>query len=635
MDTGRSYVVDTSLSPHARVRPVPVGAVTFADAFWAPRLELNRKTIIPAQWRHCEATGRIDNFRVASGRKQGGFQGMFFNDSDVYKWLEAASWALASGPDPAIEAAVATAVEEIAAAQQADGYLNTYFMFDRAKDRWRNLKDMHELYCAGHFLQAAVAHHRATGSGKLLDVARRLADCIDGIFGPESKGKRHGACGHPEIETALAELARDTGEGRYLDLARFFVDIRGHGVVGGGDYHQDRVPFRDLDAMVGHAVRCGYLCTGAADVALETGDSGLRGALDRLWENMTTRRSYVTGAVGARYEGEAFGGDYELPDDRAYAETCAAISMMMWAWRMLALTGDGMFADRVEWTLFNAVLPGVSLDGTAYFYPNPLENDGTCRREPWFGCACCPPNVARILASLPGYAYGVSDGAAWVHLYAAGRAKLDVPGAGAVALIQRTDYPWDGTVRIEVDGEGSFELRLRIPGWCAGGASLLVNGSPVDAPVRSGEYAAVRRTWRRGDTVTLALPMPATRLEAHPHLAGHEDRVALARGPVVYCVEAADLGGAEGAGGVDPRDLVLPDSAPIRTKPKPGLLGGLVVLETDVLAAVPDPEWDRRLYRAAAPRPAVARRPVSLTAIPYFAWANRAPGRMRVWLRRR
>jgi len=624
---GHAAIVDTSRSPHARVRPVPVDAVTFEDSFWAPRLALNRTTIIPAQWRHCEETGRIDNFRVASGRKPGTFQGMFFNDSDVYKWVEAAAWALASGPDPELERMLGTAADEIAAAQQADGYLNTYFMGDRAKDRWTNLRDMHELYCAGHFLQAAVAHHRVTGSSQLLDVGRRLGDCIDRVFGPESAGKRHGACGHPEIETALVELFRATGERRYLDLAKFFVDIRGRGVVGGSEYHQDHVPFRDLSAMVGHAVRCGYLITGAADVVLETGDPGLRAALDRLWDNMTTRRSYVTGAVGSRYEGEAFGGDYELPDGRAYAETCAAISMMMWAWRMLALTGEATYADRMEWTLFNAILPGVSLDGAAYFYPNPLENDGTYRREPWFGCACCPPNVARVLASLPGYAYGVSAGAAWVHLYAAGRATLQIPDAGPVVIVQRTGYPWDGAVRLEVLGEGDFELRLRIPGWCEEGPAVFVNGSPADASAVPGSYAAVRRMWRRGDVVSLTLPMVPLRLEAHPHLPGHEALVALARGPVLHCVEAVDLAGE------DPRDLLLPDDAPIVMRFRPDLLGGVAVLEADALTARPDLRWSGHLYRARGGGHAPARSPARLTAVPYFAWANRAPGRMRVWLK--
>ncbi|MGH2604392.1 MAG: glycoside hydrolase family 127 protein, partial [Dehalococcoidia bacterium] len=373
---------------------------------------------------HLEATGRIDNFRRAAGQQDGPFQGLYFNDSDVYKWLEAASWSLATDPDPELERLVDETIAAVAAAQQPDGYLDTYYILGDEAGRWTELVRTHELYCAGHLFQAAVAHHRATGKCSLLDVARRFADYICDVLGPAEDGKRPGTDGHEEIELAMVELARETGERRYLEQARYFLDARGYGLAGGDEYHQDHKPFRELDAMVGHAVRAVYLNAGAADIYAETGEPALLAALERLWRNMTTRRIYVSGGIGSRYEGEAFGRDFELPNARAYTETCAAIGSVMWAWRMLLLTGEARFADLMEQTLYNAVLPGVSLDGQFYYYQNPLEDDGHHRRQPWFHCACCPPNVARLLSSLPGYVYTVTDDEVWVHLYAEGAATL-------------------------------------------------------------------------------------------------------------------------------------------------------------------------------------------------------------------
>jgi len=469
-------VTDTTKSPHARLRPVPVEAVKLADGVWAPRLRLLRDVILPAQYRKLEETGAIDNFRRAAGKKQAAFQGLFFSDSDVYKWAEAAALVVGSGEAPRLAHMLGMVVEEIAAAQQPDGYLNTFFMFEKAGERWSNLKDLHELYCGGHLIQAAVAHRRATGTDGLLAVARRFADHVDGVFGPPERGKRLGACGHEEVELALAELWRETGERRYLDLAGFFLDARGRGAISGQEYHQDHRPVREQSEVVGHAVRQLYLCAGMADVALETGDAGLRGALDRMWSNFTERRMYVTGGAGARHEGEAFGKDWELPNDRAYAETCAAIAGAMWSWRMLQHTGDARHADVLELALYNGMLAGLSLDGASYFYVNPLADDGTHRRQPWFGCACCPPNVARTLAALPGYCYGTSAEGVWVHLYAMGAAQAALPDGRTVALGQYTNYPWDGAVKIEVEGEGEFSLFLRIPGWAEGMAAVKVRG---------------------------------------------------------------------------------------------------------------------------------------------------------------
>jgi len=622
-------VVDTSKSSHARLRPVPLNAVKLEDGFWAPRRRLNRSLTIPSQFRRCEETGRIDNFRRASGKKDGPFQGIYFNDSDVYKWLEAAAWALAEDPNDAeLKRMLDLVADEIAAAQQPDGYLNTYFMFEKAKDRYSNLKDMHELYCMGHFIQAAVAHHRATGEAKLLDVATRLAAHLCRTFGPASEGKLECADGHEEIEMALVELARETGDAKYLKLAQFFVDVRGHGKIGGSHYVQDHACFCGQDHMTGHAVRHVYLACGAADVCLETGDAQYRVALEALWTNMTRKHLYLTGGVGARWEGEAFGRDYELPNERAYTETCAAIGGIMWNARMLALTGETRFADQLETMLYNGMLAGLALDGEHYFYQNPLADDGTHRREKWFGCACCPPNVARLLASLPGYFYGSTGDAIYAHLYATSSATLDLPGAGKVELVQRTQYPWDGRVEFEVRGAGAFALNLRIPAWCEAGARVSVNGKPVDAPVQAGTYLELRRAWKRGDTVVLELPMPAQRVEQHPFVEGARGQVALQRGPLVYCVEQADNPG------LDPREITLPDTSEINARKLSELLGGVVQLEFEAHRAALGAGWENRLYRSVKPGAAATSAAVTVRAIPYYAWANREAGRMQVWLKR-
>jgi DUF1680 family protein len=625
-----AVVVDTSQSPYARLRPVPLTAVTLADAFWAPRRRINREVTLPAQHRYCEETGRMDNFRRAAGKKDVPFQGRYYNDSDVYKWLEAASWTLATDTDPHVAQMAETAIAEIAAAQGADGYLNTFFAHDRAAARWTNLRDMHELYCAGHLIQAAVAYHRATGGDRLLRIARRLADHICDLFGPPQEAKRPGTPGHEEIEMALVELARETGASKYREQAQFFLDMRGRGLIGGEVYHQDREPFRELERMAGHAVRALYLNAGATDLYAETGEPALRDALDRLWHNMTTRQMYVSGGVGSRYAGEAFGQDFELPNERAYAETCAAIASVMWNWRMLALEGDARYTDVLETTLYNGFLAGLSLDGESYFYQNPLADDGTHRRQPWFDCACCPPNVARLLASLPGYFYSLSDEGLWVHLYAEGMAHVSFPDGRTVGLAQRTRYPWDGEVSISVEGEGSFSLLLRLPAWCEEEVALDVNGRPFTGQLRPGSYVQLHRAWRTGDVVRLDLPMPVRRVRCHPHVAGNAGRVALMRGPILYCLEQADNPG------LDLRDVLVPADARFSTTFRPDLLGGVVVLRSQAQVVPPHEAWKDHLYRTTSAGPGEPqRRSVELTAIPYYAWANREPGPMRVWLQSR
>src|SRR5918998_153367 len=621
-------MVDTSRSEHAYLRGAPLPDVRLSDDFWEPRRRINREVTLPSQHRHLEETGRLDNFRRAAGKIGGPFRGIYFNDSDVYKWLEAAAWTLAPDPAPELERMVDAVVAEIEDAQEDDGYLNTYFVFEKAPERWTDLTNKHELYCAGHLIQAAVAHHRATGSERLLDVARRLADHICGTFGPEEEDKHPGTDGHEEIEMSLVELYRDTGEAKYLVGARYFLDARGHGLVGGDEYHQDHRPFRELDEIVGHAVRAVYLNAGAADIYAETGEPALLETLERLWGNMMKCRIYVTGGVGSRYEGEAFGADHELPNARAYAETCAAIGNVMWNWRMLMLGGDARYADLIENTLYNAVLPGISLDGQSYFYQNPLADDGTHRREPWFGCACCPPNVARLLASLPGYFYNVSEGSVWVHLYAGGEANVRIGENRTIRLRQRTDYPWDGDVEIYVEGEGKFDLMLRVPSWCEEGCAIEVNGEPVDKPAPPGSYVKVRRDWRAGDAVRLRLSMPVRLVECHPYVAENAGRVAIMRGPLLYCVEQVDNPG------VELRDRVLPAEARFSVRSRPDLLGGVTVLSARAEAAAPDNSWEGRLYRTRRDRGEGRRTDgLELTAVPYYAWANREPGAMQVWLR--
>jgi uncharacterized protein len=625
-----SVVVDFARSAYARLRPVPVRDVRLSDDLWEPRRRITREKTLPSQYSHLEDSGCLDNFRLAAGKITGSFKGMYFSDSDLYKWLEAASWSRASNCDPELEAMIDAGIAEIEDAQRPDGYLNTFFAIEREGDRWTNLTALHELYCAGHLIQAAVAHRRATGSTRLLNVARRYADLICDVFGPEDEGKRAMTDGHEEIEMALVELWRATGERRYLEQAQFFIDVRGRGLVSGREYHQDHKPFREMDTIVGHAVRAVYLNAGVADLYAETGEQALVDALERLWDNVTTRRMYVTGGIGSRYDYEAFGKDFELPNERAYTETCAAIGSMMWNWRMLALDGEARYSDLIELTLYNAILPGVSLDGEAYFYQNPLADDGSHRRKPWFPCACCPPNLARLLASLPGYFYSTSEEGLWVHLYAQGSAEVSLGEGRRVGVTQRTDYPWDGEVDLDIDSEGEFTVYLRVPAWAEEGASIEVNGRPLDDSVGPGAYARISREWRRGDRVQLSLPMRPRRIECHPYVIENAGHVALMRGPILYCLEEADNPG------LDVRDVILPAASGISAHRDQGLLGGVVTLGAAVEVKPPPDSWKGQLYRVAGSegtrrQDGLGRR--EAVAIPYFTWANRGAGRMGVWLR--
>jgi DUF1680 family protein len=623
------FVVDTSSSPHAALRPVPLAAVSVEGGLWGARLRTLADVSLRAQHASLEAAGVLDNFRRAASGSGGAFRGLEFADTDLYKWVEAASWTLARGRDRWLEERVEAAVALIAGAQEPDGYLDT-FHAGRPSERWSNLRSDHELYCVGHLVLAAVAHRRATGDERLLGVARRAADLVGAVFGPSATGRRPGIDGHPGIEMALVELYRETRAAPYLDQAAYFLEARGHGLVGGGRlgpaYYLDHRPLRQLTQVTGHVVRALYALCGATDLFLETGDRDLLATLDRLWTRMVARQTYVSGGLGARRDTESFGGDLELPNRTACNETCAAVASILWSQRMLAATGEARFADLLEWTLLNALLAGWSLDGESYAYENPLQDEGHRRRQRWYECACCPPNLARLVASLPALLYAVQDDCLVVNQYTGSTARLEVQGR-TIAVEQRTRYPWDGEVELRLDGEGEFALRLRIPGWCPGGVVLLVNGAPTATSALPGTHAELRRTWKRGDRVSLRLPMPVRLLRSHPGVLENAGRVALTRGPLLYCLEAADHPG------VRLEAVEIDRGGRLEAEWREGQLGGMVVVRGTGVERTPGSAWNGRLYR---PHDAVETgpaRPVELAAIPYHAWGNRTRGAMQVWVR--
>ena len=625
--------------PGAKAALAPVAGEVRAG-FWSTRREVNARTSLPQGPELLETAGNLHNLRLAAGTVEGEFRGAYpFVDTDVYKWLEAASWQLAQGPSAELESDVDRIVSLVAAAQQPDGYLNTWFQLVKGGERYKDLRWGHELYCAGHLIQAAVAHHRATGRTELLDVARKFADHVDSVFGPPGSGKKiDGIDGHPEVETALVELYRETGEHRYLDLAGYFVDRFGHGLLGGEAYCQDRVPLREADNVEGHAVRQLYLLAAAADLATETGEAELRSAAERLWHAMTTTKTHLTGGLGAHHEEEDFGDPYELPNERAYCETCAAIASVQWSWRMALLTGEARYSDLIERTLYNGFLAGVSLDGERWLYVNPLQvrdghtdtgGDQSARRTRWFRCACCPPNVMRLLASLEHYLATSDTGGLQIHQYATGRYTGDLDGA-SVAVRVETEYPWQGAIGVTVEdtpADRPWTLSLRVPQWC--GEYRVRCGDmeydQTDAPVADG-WLRLERTWAPGDRVVLELALDPRLTAADPRVDAVRGCVAIERGPLVYCLEQVDHPG----GGLD--DIVLDTTRPLAVEHRPDLLGGV----TTVAAAghrrhVADAGW-WPYSSADSEAPNTDNDPVELTAIPYYAWANRQDGSMRVWL---
>jgi uncharacterized protein len=629
--------VDTRHSPYSRLRTLALNNVAFDGGFWSRWQRINHSESLRHGYEQLERFGNFNNLKLAAGTGTGEYRKPVFMDSDVYKWLEAIGYELAHQPDPELEAMADHAIELIEAAQAEDGYLNSYWQVVEPERRWADLEHGHELYCAGHLFQAAVAYHRATGDRRLLDVSRRFADYIDSVFGA---GKRAGTPGHPEIEMALVELYRETDERRYLDLAIYFVDQRGRNLLnegrhGGVAYYQDHVPVREASTMEGHAVRQLYLTTGVADIYLENGEQALLDALMRQWHDMVSRKLFITGGLGSQHSGEAFGEPYELPNERCYCETCAQIASIMWNWRMLLITGERHFADLIERTLYNGFLSGVSLDGRCYFYVNPLMSRGSrpllgrkhVVRPEWHGCACCPPNVMRLLASLQHYLATTSNGGIQIHQYAPATLKA-TPNGGEVALRMETDFPWQGTVKITVaESSGdAWTLRLRIPDWCQE-PSLSVNGEAMATASEDG-YAEISRAWQVGDTIELELAMSPILMEAHPRVDPTRNSVAIQRGPLVYCLEGVDQ-----EPGVDLFDVEIDEHTPLTSTWRPDLLEGIVVVEGSG-AVVDLADWQDQLYRPVDQNGQTSTQPITLTAIPYYAWANRGENSMRVWIPR-
>lgn len=614
----RAYVIDTSNSPYSKLHPVSISSVKFTDGLLAERFKTVREVTIPTQYELLEQTQRINNFRRAGGKIKGDYFGFFFNDTDVYKWIEAVSFSLMWERDEKLEKLLDEIIEEIRLAQDEDGYLDTYFTFEKKGDRWSNLKDMHELYCAGHLIQAAVAYHRATGKGNLLDIAIKFSDHIDSVFGP---GKREGTCGHPEIEMALVELYRETKDFKYLKLAKFFIDERGKGLVGGDLYHIDHKPFRELDEIWGHAVRSLYLNCGATDLFIETGELSLLNALEGLWHNFVERKMYITGGAGSRYEGEAFGEEYELPNETAYAETCAAIANFMWNYRMLLASCEGRFGDIMELVLYNGLLSGISLDGKTYFYVNPLADNGRHRRQKWFACACCPPNIARLISSLPGYIYSTSFDGIWVHLYTSNIARIDWDGR-EIEFEVKTQYPWDGLVEFHINTGGEYSIFLRIPNWCKK-YSLFVKDQEISPNIVNG-YVKVERSWKKGDILKLNLFMEPEFIVSNPKVINNIGKVAIKKGPIVYCLEQVD-------NSFHIRDLEVFTNSPL-TSSFESILGGVVVVKGKG-SIIEKNVWKRNLYNSLKEINS-KREEIEFNAIPYFAWANREPGSMQVWIRK-
>ncbi|MBV9803902.1 MAG: glycoside hydrolase family 127 protein [Solirubrobacterales bacterium] len=628
-------------SPHARLYPLAFDEAEITGGMWGERREVNRRRLLPGAVGHLESSGNFDNLRAAAGQGSEPFRGPVFMDSDVYKWLEAVGWELGRHPDPELADQADRAIALIATAQQEDGYLNSYYQVNRPGEPFSNLAQDHELYCAGHLIQAAVAHSRALGDDRLVEIAERFVELIDATF---RVAGRPGTPGHPEVETALVELYRLTGRRRHLELAAYFIDQRGHRLLGPGhygpSYYQDHVPVREAREVTGHAVRALYLAAGVTDLYLETGEPALMDVMQAQWEDMVGGKTYLTGGLGAHHRDEAFGDRYELPPDRCYGETCAAIASIMWNWRMLLATGEGAFADLLERTLYNAFLVGLSCDGEAFAYVNPLQVredhrdpvERGARRQPWYRVACCPPNVMRLLASLEYYLATADEGGVQLHQYAPGRLASDCPQAGRVALQIDTEYPWQGQVAVRVSDSPSapWELALRIPGWSPS-AELTVNGESVAVEQRAG-YVTLRRAWRPGDEVILALDMTPRVLTPHPRIDAVRGCAALERGPLVYCIEQADL-----AAGVSVDDVRLDAAAPITEQPISDPVPGSVALRA---GAVHDPAprdpgaWPYLATNVVGPdgsSPAEPS-PMSLTAIPYAFWGNRTPGPMRVWI---
>lgn len=620
-----------------KIQPVDFTNVNLNDNFWAPKIEINRTISIPCAFGKCEETGRVDNFALAGGLIEGEHKGDFpFDDTDIYKILEGASYAIAVKYDEKLDHYLDSLITLVGAAQEDDGYLYTCLTnkCERlsgwyGKGRWDRLNS-HELYNCGHLYEAAVAHFIATGKKSLLNIALKNADLICKDFGP-NEGQKHVPSGHPIVEMALVKLYRVTGEKKYLDLAKYFIDETGRGTDGHelSPYSQDHMPIVEQKEAVGHAVRFGYLYSGVTDVAAITQNQEYIKALDKLWENVVSKKIYITGGIGSRAMGEGFGENYELPNMTSYCETCAAISNVYWNHRMFLLKGDAKYYDILERTLYNGVISGVSLSGDKFFYDNPLESNGFHERQEWFGCACCPGNITRFMASVPGYQYAVGEDGIYVNLFIQGDANLKYKDK-SVKLTQSTQYPWNGKVEIIINENqaGTFELKVRIPGWARNEVLAsdlysfeknseekciaIVNGKPATGKIEKG-YLCLKENWCAGDTLTIDIPMPVRKIKMNEKVYNSCNKVALQRGPIVYCVEQADN-----------KDsylfnFIIDDKAPIEEKFETNLLNGVVSLTVKGQELIKKNNKEQLI-------------PKVLKAIPYYTWDNRGANKMLVWI---
>jgi uncharacterized protein len=628
-----------------RYTPVNFTDVSIEGEFWRERLDTVLERTIPSQHERLVEHGLIASLdvpqpvpplRIPRGRHD--FTTQIFWDSDIGKWIEAASYALQHRRDATIEGQIDEITEKLAKAQLPDGYLNCWYIGREIDKRWTNLRDNHELYCAGHMLEGAIAYFQATGRRRLLDIMLRYMDHVATVFGP-NEGQKRGYCGHQEIELALIKLFHATGERKHLDLATYFINERGslphyfdiEARERGDDpknfwahtyeYNQSHKPVREQTKVVGHAVRAIYMYSAMADLAADLGDDALKRACEVLWRDVTSKRMYVTAGLGPAAANEGFTVDYDLPNDTAYAETCASVALIFWAQRMLNLELDGEYADVMEQALYNGALSGLARNGTQYFYQNPLESDGTHTRWDWHPCPCCTMNVSRLVASIGGYFYSTGPDLLAVHLYGGNTAKLSVSGT-PVRIRQETDYPWSGKVKIAVDPSEpkAFALKLRIPSW-APKATIAVNGKSVDSGKRDRGYVEIKQTWKAGDIIELDLPMPVERVYAHPKVKMDVGRVALKRGPLVYCLEQVDNGKTSVA------MFRLPREAALKAVSRSDLFDGIVTVVAGAEATDAN-AWDGDLYRPSPPEDA----PAEFTAVPYYIWNNRGPNPMLVWI---
>ncbi|HKW19691.1 MAG TPA: beta-L-arabinofuranosidase domain-containing protein [Terriglobales bacterium] len=634
-------VINTAKSPYAKLHSVPVHAVTIEEGFWSKRRATNVERSIPTMHDELEAHGRMDNFRRLVHKSSGPQRGPYFADSDIYKWIDGVGWALQSDSLPELRRTTDSMIREVVAVQEPNGYLNTYYQDDRVSLRMdqHDQEVGHEMYCLGHMIQGSIAYYRATGDTKLLDAGMRMVDdFVLPNYGPGPNQKPI-ISGHPEIEMALIELYRTTGKHQYVELAGYILHgderakIEPERIV----YMFCGIPFTSRTKLEGHAVRAMYACCGATDYYLETGDQAYWKTLNTLWEDLTRRQMYITGGVGARSAGESFGTAYELPNQQAYGESCAAIGNMMWNWRMLAASGEAKFTDLVERALYNGINSGMSLDGTTYCYRNPLAFDPAAFdgfrgspniRNPWYDVTCCPPNIERTFSSLPGYFYSTSKDGLYVHLYDNSNLDWRLEDGTAIKVQQKTNYPWEGTVKLTVNPaqEKEFTLYARIPGW-ASGASVAVNGR-AESGVKPGEYLPMKRTWKSGDVVTLEFPMHTEIVASNPRVAEDRGKVAVRRGPVIFCMEELD----------QPSGTTLSDVAinvnerlgkDFQGEYKADLLDGVEVLHHHG-RVYESASSELPLYMPTSPEPAKTRAG-ELTFIPYYAWANRKPSTMQVW----